>query len=94
MCCYDYDCVICVVMIARILQIYAEGEKNASLPAIITYYHIYYRITALSHYHIITLPITHYHGTHYHGTIIIYSRTGTCSIEAESLFFELSDFGL
>ena len=76
MCCYDYDYVICVVMIARILQIYAEGEKNASLPAIIT------------------LPITHYHGTHYHGTIIIYSRTGTCSIEAESLFFELSDFGL
>lgn len=43
-------------MIARILQIYAEGEKNASLPAIITYYHIYYRITALSHYRIITLP--------------------------------------
>lgn len=87
MCCYDYDCVICVVMIARILQIYAEGEKNASLPAIITYYHIYYRIIALSHY-------PHYHGIHYHGTIIIYSRTGTCSIEAESLFFELSDFGL
>lgn len=88
MCCYDYDydCVICVVMIARILQIYAEGEKNASLPAIITY------IIALSHYRIIALP--HYHITHYHGTIIIYSRTGTCSIEAESLFFELSDFGL
>lgn len=74
MCCYDYT--ICVAVIVRILQIYTEGEKNASLTAIITYYHIYYHNSMSRHNH-------------------KYNKgTGTCSIEAESLFLELSDFGL
>ena len=65
MCCYDYDCVICVVMIARILQIYAEGEKNASLPAIIT----------LSHYPLSRHPLSrHNHNIFKNRDLLHWSR--------------------